>query len=149
MGEYELWNEIFVSSQHVKGRFNTAMESLAKSEGLTVQQMLVMFGIHVGMLKTIGDVAKELKIFQANASTVCKKLENANLALRSKSDTDERVVILSLTPLGTDKITNIIHFLTGKLERMTQAFPNTFDLVAIRTGISELNKLVDAFIEFD
>lgn len=53
---------------------------------------------------SIGQLAAALGISQSAATTACKRLERDGLLTRERQAEDERVVLVGLTPLGTQQV---------------------------------------------
>ena len=75
-------------------------EPLARAEGLTPLQMRALFAVQYRGALTIKELCHDTDMGQANASTFCKKLEQAGFLKRERDAEDERRVHLSLTGKG-------------------------------------------------
>lgn len=95
-------NEIMKQAQAIKDHMDLLMEPLAKEEGLTLLQLFVLVSIQCPHMQTIGSLSKELRVGQANTSTLCKKMERDGYLIRERSLHDERIVQLSLSEKGKD-----------------------------------------------
>ena len=80
---------------------------------------------------------------RANASTLCKKMEQSGYLIRARSPRDERVVTLTLTPQGTAALER----LTGRLARF-EALARQLPLQireAIIRGLRAFDQVLDYF----
>ncbi len=85
--------------QTLKAKTERLLTPLAQREGLTSLQMCVL--LHLYQADTpVGTVSQVTGMGQANASALCKKLEEAGYLIRARSERDRRVVNLSLTEAG-------------------------------------------------
>lgn len=92
----------------IKGNFERRMEPLLREAGLSMVQASLLLGIGSGEIENINSACRALDMGQGNASTMCKKLEQCGLLLRERSKQDERVVQLSLTPVGQEKMNTLL-----------------------------------------
>src|SRR3954469_6658464 len=83
-------------------RFLRWSETQAEAAGLTPAQHQLMLAIrgHDGQDPTIGDVADHLQLRHHSAVGLVDRAEEAGLVRRSSDADDQRIVRLSLTPLG-------------------------------------------------
>ena len=98
--------------QTLKTKTARLLEPIAQAEGLTLLQARVLFQL-ARKDATVGDISEMAGMGQANASSLCKKLEKGGFLTRRRSCPDRRVVTLSLTPKGREAMERI----QGKLGR--------------------------------
>lgn len=91
-----IWALVF----NMKNNVRRVIDPIVQNENLTPLQAYVLLEIEKGGVNNISGVCNDFGINQGNASTMCKKLEQAGLLLRERSEDDERVVILSVTDKG-------------------------------------------------
>lgn len=92
--------EIMKKSQGMKQAMSRIVEPIAKEEGLTSLQLFMLANIQCRSMHTVGALAKESEVGQANTSTICKKLERDGFLIRERSLEDERMVTLFLSEKG-------------------------------------------------
>ena len=85
--------------QTLKAKTDRLLAPLAQREGLTPLQMCVLLHLYQKEAP-VGTVSHVTGMGQANASALCKKLEEAGYLTRVRSQLDRRVVNLSLTEAG-------------------------------------------------
>jgi MarR family transcriptional regulator, organic hydroperoxide resistance regulator len=68
--------------------------------GLTYPQYLVMLALWEDSPLTVSQVGARLELDSGTLSPLLKRLEAAGLILRTRAKTDERSVLVSLTPAG-------------------------------------------------
>ena len=85
--------------QTLKTKTARLLEPIVQAEGLTPLQASVLLQL-VQNDAAVGDISEVTCMGQANASSLCKKLEQGGYLTRSRDRADGRVVTLSLTPEG-------------------------------------------------
>ncbi len=85
--------------QTLKTKTARLLEPIVQAEGLTPLQASVLLQL-VQKDAAVGDISEVTCMGQANASSLCKKLEQGGYLTRSRGRADGRVVTLSLTPEG-------------------------------------------------
>lgn len=71
---------------------------------ITPEQFWLLRRLHEHGPASIGEIADALGVSQSSATTACQRLEKAGLATRARDVADERIVRVTLTPLGRDRI---------------------------------------------
>ena len=84
--------------QNIRSSMNQIIVPVVQSEGLT--------GLN-GEIQNITSICSAIGMGQANASTLCKKLERDGFLLRERSKEDERVVTLRVTEKGVTALQRI------------------------------------------
>ena len=82
---------------------------------------------------------------QANASSLCKKLEQGGYLTRSRSCPDGRVVTLSLTPKGRETAGRIQRRLDHYLELLNALPSGTKE--ELKRGLQAANQMLDYLFE--
>ena len=90
---------VFAKFQTLKAKASRLLDPVVQSEGLTLLQACVLCHLYQ-QDAAVGDISDLAVIDQANASSLCKKLEREGFLTRNRREPDRRVVILSLTPKG-------------------------------------------------
>lgn len=93
---------------------------------------------------TIGDMAKALGVDAGNMSSLCKKLEHYEYALRLRGSEDERVVHLHLTRSGKRCVSDINDKLKEHYDSQWQLI-NDKDKELILNGLIKLNQFFESF----
>ncbi len=68
--------------------------------GLTFSQYLVLLELFVGTPRTVGDLCTKLAMETGTITPLLKRLANAGIVTRIRDVTDERRVLIDLTPSG-------------------------------------------------
>ena len=101
--------------QTLKAKTNRLLEPVVQAEGLTPLQARVLLQL-CRQDATVGDISQITSMGQANASSLCKKLEQEGFLTRRRSCPDRRVVTLSLTPRGRETTARLQRRLDRYLE---------------------------------
>ncbi len=113
---------IFTIFQTLKSKTARLLEPVVQAEGLTPLQASVL--LHLSQQDAaVGDISGATCMGQANASSLCKKLEQSGFLTRSRGAADGRVVTLSLTPKGRETVERIQRRLDHYLE-LLNALPD-------------------------
>jgi DNA-binding MarR family transcriptional regulator len=76
------------------------IDSLCKVEKLTAMQAMMLFMLKSEGAISVGSLSSLFNMTQSNASALCKKLEKDGLIERSRSKSDERTVLITLSEKG-------------------------------------------------
>lgn len=87
-------------------RFLRRSEDLSRAHGITPRQHLLLLQIAgaPGAVTTVSDLVGTLSLTQSAVTELVQRAELAGLVERAPSREDGRVVHLSLTPLGSEKL---------------------------------------------
>ena len=91
----------------MKNLLHQLLHPILQKHGLTLAQFFVLSAVRSGTAGTVGALSREIGIGQANTSTLCKKMEQDGLLLRTKGKEDERIVNLSLTSKAKSILTAV------------------------------------------
>ena len=121
------------------------LEPYAQKQGLTFLQSRVLMGIRHEKFTTVGGLAEHASLFQGNASTLCKRLEQQGFLRRERNAADERVVNLVLTDKGIKATENIaLHM--QKLDAYIELNAPD-DVQSLRDGAKAFLKIVELITE--
>ena len=81
---------------------NRAYKPLLDELGLTYPQYLVLNVLWERGEETVGGIAERLALESSTVTPLVKRLEQSGLVERNRNPADERQVIVTLTPAGTD-----------------------------------------------
>lgn len=134
---------------YVKRKIAHSIEQVAdpilQKQGVTLLQFLLLTTLYQFGPTTVTVLCKELKMGQANTSSLCKKMERAGLLIRKRSEVDERKVTVEISQKGTD----IIHGIEadmGEIYNVILNFPQE-RLSAIENGFEALQELLDLIVD--
>ena len=114
---------------------------------LTYPQYLVMLALWGEDRITVGRLGERLSLDSSTLTPLLKRLEAAGLVARSRSDADERRVVLSLTAKGrelrgeADEVTRCIVAATGMPE--TEILRLTNEIRALRASLEQAAAVAD------
>ena len=98
------YDDILVSLRRIMRAADIFSQKLMKSSGLTAPQLLLMQGIDREGSPSLSTLARHLVVSQATVTRIMDRLERAGLVQRERSSTDKRVVNVTLTEAGRDKL---------------------------------------------
>ena len=75
-----------------------------RRDEITPEQYWLMRRLSWAGAQSIGELADALGITSSSATTACKRLERAELVIRERQPDDERMVRVSLTETGRERI---------------------------------------------
>jgi len=135
---------IFTVFQTLKAKTARLLDPVVQAEGLTPLQGCVL--LHLSRKDaTVGDVSEGTSMGQANASSLCKKLEQAGFLTRSRGRPDGRVVTLSLTPKGRETVERIQKRLDRYWELLAALPDSTRE--ELKRGFQAANHMLDYLFE--
>lgn len=100
MSVMEKQEQLLVSLRRVIRAISIHSRQLNKESGLTGPQLLVMRKIDQLEAPLAKQIAQEITLSAATVTTILDRLENRNLIIRTRSQTDKRKVHLSLSEAG-------------------------------------------------
>ena len=130
--------------QTLKAKTSRLLDPVVQSEGLTLLQACVLGHLYQ-QDAAVGDISGLAVIDQANASSLCKKLEREGFLTRTRRASDRRVVILSLTPRGRETVERLQARLNHYLD-LLNALPTDAKEELIR-GFRAANQMLDYLFE--
>ena len=130
--------------QTLKTKTARLLEPVVQSEGLTPLQASVLFCLS-RQDASLGDLSEVACMGQANASSLCKKLEQGGFLTRSRGASDGRVVTLSLTPKGQETAGRIQARLDRYIELLNALPDGTRE--ELRRGFDAANQMLDYLID--
>ena len=130
--------------QTLKTKTARLLEPIVQAEGLTPLQASVLLQL-VQKDAAVGDISEVTCMGQANASSLCKKLEREGFLTRTRQASDRRVVILSLTPKGREAAERLQARLNHYME-LLNALP-TDAKEELNRGFQAANQMLDYLFE--
>ncbi|MBT5938663.1 MAG: MarR family transcriptional regulator [Rhodospirillaceae bacterium] len=79
-----------------------------KSFNISIHQWRVLFMLKISGSCSIGEISAATVMGQSTITRVADQLENANFAVRTPLENNNRVILLSLTEAGKDLIEKVI-----------------------------------------
>ncbi len=145
MNEYTLGNGVFqleVVTNFIQTRisFERIMTPITQQFGLTPLSSVTLNLIAHQENPTISSIFKALDLNQGNVSSMCKKLENDGFILRCRSKTDERSVVLLITPKGRAALAGVERTLRAYFEN--EHTISRKDFMEVLEGIETLKRII-------
>lgn len=130
----------------ISGNLYELYKPLLDQYSLTAAQYQVLNFLEKTKENTVSTIAKNLCMDAGNTSSLCKKMEQNGLVTRSRDKTDERVVFISITATGKEKVQKINRFFLRKLEN--SLWNNRFeDLSLLLKALEKLDEITTWAIE--
>jgi DNA-binding MarR family transcriptional regulator len=89
-------------------RFLHDCEELARVEGLTPRQYVLLLQIGAAEPTTVTELVDRLALTQSTVTELVQRAERGGLIARSPSTSDARVVFLRLTPEGRARLDRVV-----------------------------------------
>jgi DNA-binding MarR family transcriptional regulator len=99
-------------------RFLHDSEELARVEGLTPRQYVLLLQIGAAESTTVTELVDRLALTQSTVTELVQRAERGGLVARSPSTSDARVVYLRLTPEGQARLDRVVGRLGGERHRL-------------------------------
>ena len=130
--------------QTLKTKTARLLEPIVQAEGLTPLQASVL--LHLARQDAaVGDISEVTCMGQANASSLCKKMEQGGFLTRSRGAADGRVVTLSLTQKGQETARRIQTRMDHYLELLNALPDHTRE--ELRQGFQAANQMLDYLLD--
>jgi len=84
-----------------------SVEQQLANSALTHAQWMPVLKLHLGHAATVAELARECHLDAGSMTRMLDRLEAKGLCTRSRSETDRRVVNITLTPVGSQAATEI------------------------------------------
>ncbi len=94
--EHQLCFPLYAAARRVMSRYTPYFKPL----GITYTQYIVFLALWEMGTATVGDLCHRLYLDNGTITPLLKKMEEAGYIARARSDKDERVVTVHLTPSG-------------------------------------------------
>ena len=136
-------NDILISLRRIMRATDLYSQKLAKESGLTAPQLLLMQGIEKEGNPSTSTLARHIVVSQATVTRIIDRLERAGLVRREKCSTDKRVVNISLTPLGSEKLAAAPEPLQAEFYRKFLELED-WEQQMLRSSLLRVAKMMDA-----
>lgn len=103
-GNYAMKNSVGYLMRMTVNRVLPQMEALFQDQELTFSQWTTLVALYDGRIRTAGDLAHNICHDAGSLTRLIDQLEKRKLVTRSRTDSDRRVVTLTLTPRGRELI---------------------------------------------
>lgn len=128
-GNYTMRNSVGYLMRMCTNRVLPQMEALFADQELTFSQWTTLVALQDGRIRTAGDLAHNICHDAGSLTRLVDEMERRGLVARGRSDTDRRVVTLSLTARGRALVEQlaprVMHFWNGLLSGFSHAEVDT------------------------
>jgi len=137
---YSMRNSVGYLMRMCTNRVLPQMEALFADQELTFSQWTTLVALHDGRIKTAGDLAHNICHDAGSLTRLIDEMERRGLVTRSRSETDRRVVTLSLTARGSA----LVEQLAPRVMNLWNGLLAGFTHAEVDTLIDLLSRLVVA-----
>lgn len=144
----EFKNIVWDCSRKINENTSRIFSPVCEQYGLTMLQVGILSELSSDGSQTIGSLAEGIYVAGTNISAMCKKLDNMGLLKRTRNQSDERVVNVTLTEKGSIIVSEIEKIFD---ERITQIMDDGLaeDLDDIIKGMKKLDNLLEKIASVD
>ncbi len=135
---YTMRNSVGYLMRICTNRVLPQMEALLEDQELTFSQWTTLVALHDGRITTAGDLAHNICHDAGSLTRLIDEMVKRGLVTRSRSETDRRVVTLTLTVRGSD----LVEALAPKVMNFWNDLLAGFSHAEIDTLINLLTRLV-------
>jgi DNA-binding MarR family transcriptional regulator len=143
MNELNKWNQALIDGAITRVKLQNILDKLAETEDLTGQQMVVLLGLRNNGVSNVGQISDTFLLKQTNVSSLIKKLESNGLLTRQRNGEDVRIVDLSLTEKGNEKVDRLIERIEKSYQKLMQANSVQFEFEELRKSFLEISQIID------
>src|SRR6202042_2598917 len=104
LDSYAMRNSVGYLMRMGTNRVLPQMEALFEDQELSFSQWTTLVALHDGRISTAGDLAHNICHDAGSLTRLIDEMVKRGLVTRNRSETDRRVVTLSLTPRGADLV---------------------------------------------
>ena len=137
---YSMRNSVGYLMRMCTNRVLPQMEALFEDAELTFSQWTTLVALHDGRIRTAGDLAHNICDDAGSLTRLVDEMVKRGLVNRSRSETDRRVVTLSLTPRGR----SLVEALGPRVMNMWNGLLAGFTHAEVESLIGLLTRLVMA-----
>lgn len=145
MNELNSWSQALIEGAITRVKMQNILDKLAETENLTGQQMVVLLGLRHSGTSSVGQLSDTFLLKQTNVSLLIKKLETSNLLVRKKNGTDVRIVDLSLTEEGIEKVDRLIKRIETSYQRLAKDESVAFEFAELKKSFFAISQIIDYF----
>lgn len=109
MKQEEYLQTAYRQMMQLKVLIDQMLKDATKGIDLTRLQLMIMKHLQLAPMN-IGELTKASGMDQGNVSSMCKKMEKKGWLQRTRSESDERIVIVSLSEKGEHLLNQIEHY---------------------------------------
>ncbi|MBO0437867.1 MarR family winged helix-turn-helix transcriptional regulator [Vagococcus fluvialis] len=143
MNELNRWNQALIDGAITRVKLQNILDKLAETEDLTGQQMVVLLGLRNNGVSNVGQISDTFLLKQTNVSSLIKKLELNGLLTRQRNGEDVRIIDLSLTEKGNEKVDRLIERIEKSYQKLMQANSVQFEFEELRKSFLEISQIID------
>ena len=125
--------------RRIMDHLDGAVQPFCERYGLTLMQLRLLLALY-DEKQTVGGLGRQLHIAEANASSLCKRMEQQGYLSRVRSAEDERVVQVGLTERGRETVETVRRELEEKYAAVMESEQE--EAPAVLVGLRTLDSLL-------
>ncbi len=137
------FDDILVAIRRITRAIDLHSKQLVKRSGLTVPQLLVLQSISRKGSPSIGAVAQDVSLAHATVTAVVERLERAGLVTRTRSQTDRRVVEVTLSEAGQSRLADAPELMQSNFTREFTKL-EVWEQHMLRAALERVAQMMDA-----
>ena len=137
-----IWEQLREITENMVAAFRPVEEEF----GLTVLQFRILHAVCCAGCLTVGGLAKQLNIADANASSMCKRLEKMGYLERTRDAHDERVVQIVPSDRGLHTLETVRMRMEEQYARVLENVPEE-EIRGIYDSMEKLKTLLHKMAE--
>lgn len=138
--ENQLCFPVYAASRLITREYQPLLEQI----GLTYPQYLVMMVLWEDKTLPVNDIARKLILNTNTITPLLKRMEQQGLIQRERSTSDERKVLVQLTPKGEKLQESAAQIPLRLMEQLSETDLNVADLIGLR---DQLNALIQSLTD--
>ncbi len=136
--------QLWLLVRRTEENLRTIIEPMCRESELTFVQLRVLACLNAGKVMTMGELAKQIHMADANLSPLCKKLEQRGLIKRERDPEDERAVHIRLTRDGAELVRDTNAQMNTRFVEMFEGQEK--NLLEIVNLLDQFNVMLEAVI---
>lgn len=136
--ENQLCFPVYAASRLITRAYQPMLDGL----GITYPQYLVMMILWEHRSMPVNDIAKKLILNTNTVTPLLKRMEQQGLVLRSKSEKDERKVLVQLTQKGKEMQEQAALIPEKLVQQLLQTSVRADELINLKTQLDALVKVL-------
>lgn len=136
-------DQVLIELRRIIRATQLGAKQLAREAGLTTSQLLVLDLLKSHGEMTPGAIAEAMNITQATVTVLLDRLQSLELVVRQRGSRDRRMVYVTLTPLGRERLAHAPQSLQQHfIEGFSRLAP--WEKTSILAALQRLSHLMDA-----
>jgi DNA-binding MarR family transcriptional regulator len=132
--------KLLQSTRKLNEAMDGCLDRMGSCEDLTPNQARIIMIMNLEGSASMGKISDSASIAGGNLTNICKVLEKRGLVERGRDPSDDRKVLMQLTPKGVETASKLDAWLTRKMEKGMPE--NREDLMLMVEGLEKLSAMI-------